>query len=238
MSTIPMIIIDPGHGGYDPGGGSNNFFKEKDKNLQISSYQKERFDELGIPSVLVRSTDETLGPKERVERINSISNNQNDILISNHINSGNSKGGEVIYSIRGNTTLPNLISQNLQNVGLPIRNVYTRVGKTNKDYYFILRDTPFNKAMIIEYGFATDKEDTNRLINEWQMLAEGVVKSIANYLNVPYKKPQFIYYTVKKNDTLYKLANTFNTTIKAIQETNNLKSDNLKIGQTLKIPNV
>ena len=24
------IIIDPGHGGYDPGGGSNQYFKEKD----------------------------------------------------------------------------------------------------------------------------------------------------------------------------------------------------------------
>ena len=28
-----QIIIDPGHGGFDPGGGSNNFFKEKDLNL-------------------------------------------------------------------------------------------------------------------------------------------------------------------------------------------------------------
>ena len=33
------VIIDPGHGGYDPGGGSNQYFKEKDINLLISKYQ-------------------------------------------------------------------------------------------------------------------------------------------------------------------------------------------------------
>ena len=54
------IIIDPGHGGFDPGGGSNNFFKEKDKALQISKYQKQRFDELGINSTLTRDNDELL----------------------------------------------------------------------------------------------------------------------------------------------------------------------------------
>ena len=32
------IIIDPGHGGFDPGGGSNQYFKEKDINLLISNY--------------------------------------------------------------------------------------------------------------------------------------------------------------------------------------------------------
>ena len=44
-----MIIIDPGHGGMDFGGGTNIYFKEKDKNLDISLYQYNRFKELGIP---------------------------------------------------------------------------------------------------------------------------------------------------------------------------------------------
>ena len=80
----------------------------------------------------------------------------NDILISNHINTGSSKGGEVIYSVRGTNALPNLIASFLKESGLPIRSVYTRIGKAGKDYYFILRDTPFNNAMIIEYGVHVD----------------------------------------------------------------------------------
>ncbi len=45
-----------------------------------------------------------------------------------------------------------------------------------------------------------------------------------------------INYTVKKGDSLYKIANKYNTSVSAIQNLNNLKSINLEIGQILKIP--
>ena len=80
-----MIIIDTGHGGFDPGGGSNIYFKEKDLTNKISQYQKKRFDELGIPSILVRTNDETLNPSDRINRIFNLGSKETDILISNHI---------------------------------------------------------------------------------------------------------------------------------------------------------
>ena len=46
----------------------------------------------------------------------------------------------------------------------------------------------------------------------------------------------YITYTVKPGDSLYKIANNYNTTVNAIKELNNLKSNNLSIGQQLKIP--
>ena len=173
-----QIIIDPGHGGFDPGGGSNNFFKEKDLNLLISKYQNARFKELGINSNLVRDKDETLTPKARIDRINSFSPTSSDILISNHINNGGDIGGEVIYSVRGNKVLPDLIANNLKTNNLKIRNVYQRKNRLGKDFYFIQRDTTPSNSIIIEYGFADNEIDTNRLRFEWPNLAESVVKSI------------------------------------------------------------
>lgn len=44
-------------------------------------------------------------------------------------------------------------------------------------------------------------------------------------------------YTVKKGDTLYDIAEKYNVSINDIKEKNNLKSNMLKIGQVLEIPN-
>ena len=43
-------------------------------------------------------------------------------------------------------------------------------------------------------------------------------------------------YTVKSGDTLYKIANKYNTTVNDIKKLNYLKSDSLSIGQILRIP--
>lgn len=222
-----QIIIDPGHGGFDPGGGSNQYFKEKDINLLISKYQNARLKELGINSKLVRSNDDTLTPKNRIDVIDSFNPTSSDILISNHINVGGDSGGEVIYSVRGNKELPNIIANNLLATGLKIRNVYQRKNRLGKDFYFIQRDTIPNNALIIEYGFADNELDSNRIRYDWPNLAEAVVKAIATYLNIPYKESNIITYVVKPNDSLYSIANKFNTTVENIKKINNLKSNEI-----------
>ena len=45
-----------------------------------------------------------------------------------------------------------------------------------------------------------------------------------------------ITYTVQKGDSLYSIANKYNTTVNEIESLNNLTSNNLSIGQQLKIP--
>ncbi|MDD4283205.1 MAG: N-acetylmuramoyl-L-alanine amidase, partial [Bacilli bacterium] len=60
-----MIVVDAGHGGDDPGATGNGIV-EKDLNLSISQYMANRFEELGIPFEMTRTTDETLSPTERV----------------------------------------------------------------------------------------------------------------------------------------------------------------------------
>lgn len=86
------IVIDAGHGGEDSGAVGNGII-EKDLNLKIANYMYDRFKSLGIPVKIIRSTDETISPNERVNRVlNAFGNSKDVIVISNHINAG---GGEV-----------------------------------------------------------------------------------------------------------------------------------------------
>lgn len=233
-----MVIIDAGHGGFDPGGGSNELFKEKDMALDISLYQYQRLKDLGIDVVLVRDNDILLTPNKRIEKIKSFNAGANDILISNHINSSSSgfKGAEVIYSINKSDKLPNLIASNIEEKGQSINRIFTRKNYKGNDYYFIIRDTQPIESIIIEYGFGTNNEDVKFLNSNYEALAEGVVKAIAEYLGYKYTLPYSINYKVKNGDSLYKISKTYNTTIDELKQLNNLTSNDLSINQIIKIP--
>ena len=89
------IVIDPGHGGNDPGASGNGII-EKNLTLDISKYMYDRFRELGVPVSITRIDDSTLTPTERVNKILSFyGSDPNVIVISNHINAGGAEGQSV-----------------------------------------------------------------------------------------------------------------------------------------------
>lgn len=228
-----FVILDSGHGGADPGGGSNKYWKEKNLSLKISKYQQNRLNNLGIPNALTRNTDIYLSPKERVDIINNYAKGKDAILLSNHINNGGGKGAEIIYAIKDTPVLGNYIADEIKKTGQNVRNVYTRKNSLGKDYYFILRDTPYSVSNIIEYGFADNEVDQNILLYNWPTLAESVVRAIATYYNVVYFPPNFTVYITRSGDSLYKIAKNYNTTVEKIMKDNNLKNANLQIGQEI-----
>ena len=76
----------PWHGGTDSGAVGGNV-KEKDLTLEIAKYMTEEFQKKGVPVTLIRNTDETISPDDRVKRIlNAYGDNSGVVVISNHIN--------------------------------------------------------------------------------------------------------------------------------------------------------
>ena len=70
---------------------------------------------------------------------------------------------------------------------------------------------------------------------------KSVTIQVGQILKIPTKSgtnPNTLFtYTVKKGDTLYNIAKRYNTDVQTIINLNNLKNNNLSIGQVLKIPN-
>ena len=118
-----QVVIDAGHGGTDPGAVSSSGVREKDLTLMISQYMYEEFQKRGVPVTLIRSTDETISPTERVNRVlEAYGDNPNVVVISNHINAAGSgiqgaEGAEVIYALRDNSNLASNILTALGNAG-------------------------------------------------------------------------------------------------------------------------
>ena len=149
-------------------------------------------------------------------------------------------GAEVIYALRNNDVFASKIARELENAGQNIRKYYQRRLPSNpaKDYYYIMRDTPNNETVIVEYGFADSTgDDVEQLKNTWENLAEAVVKAITEYAGGTYTLPnKGNYYIVKSGDSLWSISKKTDVSIAKIKELNNLKSNLLSIGQKLTLP--
>src|ERR1700722_16382919 len=95
--TRHFVMIDPGHGGYDPGTESSAGVMEKDLALQIATRLKTDLESRGIRAELTRSTDVFISLAERTR----IANNAGaDLFVSVHLNSSpnpDTTGIEVYY---------------------------------------------------------------------------------------------------------------------------------------------
>ncbi len=241
MNDKYRIVVDAGHGGVDSGAVSGNLL-EKDFNLQAANYMYNRFKELGVPVTITRDTDKSLTRAERINTMKSLGTDPNVIILSNHINAGGGEGAEVIYPLRSSSTLAKAILDEIGARGQVKRKIYQRSlpENPNKDYYYIMRDTPNATTLLIEYGFIDNSKDQVKLQNNLLNYAEGVVKAVSEYIGVPYSLPESEeigdVYKVKSGDTLYSIARKFNTTINELINLNNLATTNLSIDQELKLP--
>lgn len=237
--AIKKVVIDAGHGGDDPGTIANGI-TEKDYTLKISNYIHNRLDEMGVPNEMSRTSDVMLSASDRSKKIQSFYGNGSDVLVvSNHINAGGGDGAEIIYALRNNDKFAKKLATEFENAGQSVRKYYQRRLPSNpaKDYYYIMRDTPNNETVIVEYGFADTISDANLIKNDWEKLAEAVTKAIVEYAGGKYVAPLGSnYYTVKSGDSLWSISRKFGVTVNELKKVNNLSSNLLSIGQNLIIP--
>lgn len=93
--SVKVIVLDPGHGGHDPGAvGHVLKLREKDVNLSVCLKLKEMLErELGVTVLMTRSDDRFITLGNRTKFAN---NNQADIFVSVHTNASNNRSASGI----------------------------------------------------------------------------------------------------------------------------------------------
>ncbi len=218
---------------------NKNGIVEKDFTFTIAKYINERLNNIGIENFLIDENNTGLTDEEKVNIIkDKYGNGNNIIVISNRLNKGGKNGAEIMYPLRNNSKLASLIASNLEDAGQTVLKYYQlrNNSDTSKDDDYLIRNTANNLTIVIDYGYIDNTSDANFLKNNYEKLAEAVVKSIANYAGVSYSPANMEgYYIVKKGDSLWSIASKNNTTVDNIKKLNNLSSNNLSVGQVLKL---
>ncbi len=237
------IVIDPSHGGIDLGQVNNGKY-EKDIILDLSKYMENRLKDLGIDAFITRDDDVTLSYDDRINKIKrNYGDNSDTLIISNSLLANNGKGALIIPSVNEvNDNLEQNIKTQLEYEGLSPVNIKTKPlpSNNNKDANLIQRNFDNAKVIVLEYGNIDEDESYEELNKNIYNYAEGVIRAIAINYGLAYQEPSNIKnntHIVTKGESLYSIAQKYNTTIGALKSLNNLKNNILSVGQILKLPN-
>ncbi len=176
VSTVAMpvskkiIVIDPGHGGYDPGKtlGSNQV-EEKTINLQISLKLQALLEQGGAIVLMTRVDDSALANSkydDLSQRVYLANRSKAHVMISIHQNSyptSDVKGPQVFYESKSDKgkALAGILQDKLQsNLGIKKK----RDAKPNENYYVLKRTV--GPAVIVECGFMTNPGERKKLIDD------------------------------------------------------------------------
>lgn len=186
-----LVVLDPGHGGKDPGKVGADEELEKDINLAISLKVREKLEEDGMEVVMTREEDVMLSDgdadNKKLEDLNSrigiINEQQPAIAVSIHQNSYSDpavRGAQVFYfthSDKGKQA-----AEALQKELLEFDQENTRDIKAN-DTYYLLKKTEV-PTVIVECGFLSCPGEAELLTDEAYQaeLAGAIAKGIESWV--------------------------------------------------------
>ncbi|ASC73049.1 N-acetylmuramoyl-L-alanine amidase [Halomicronema hongdechloris C2206] len=182
-ATVPnervVVVIDPGHGGRDPGAVGIAGLQEKQVIFPISLRVRELLEQQGVQVVMTRYDDRTLELQTRVdiaERADA------DLFVSIHANAINLSRPDVngietyYFSAAGRRLAEVMHASMLSASGMNDRGV-------RQARFFVLRRTSM-PATLLEVGFVTGAQDAPRLSDPaWrERMAGAIAQGILRYI--------------------------------------------------------
>lgn len=196
-----VIVVDPGHGGADPGMLGLENLEEKKINLEVSLRLKRALEAKGFTVVMTREEDKGLYDEssknkksQDMQRRIALINEAGPVLtVSVHQNSyqdSSVKGPQVFYfqhSAEGEK-LAKAIQQSL-NTGLGVER--PREAKPNTTYYLLKKSE--GTLVIAECGFLTNPDEAALLQTEeyQEKVAAALEEGVVTYLEQEGKMPPF-----------------------------------------------
>jgi N-acetylmuramoyl-L-alanine amidase len=174
-----VIVVDPGHGGKDPGAIGIGGLREKDVILPISKRVAEILKQNGVEVVLTRKSDYFVSLQGRVD---IAERSDADVFVSIHANSAGANrpgvnGLETYYYESGQRLAQSVHRNILRSVNIKDRGV-------RKARFYVLRKSSM-PSILVETGFLTGREDASNLRNSLYQnkMAEGIARGVLQYLN-------------------------------------------------------
>lgn len=179
QSIRATVVIDPGHGGKDPGSQISTV-NEKNINLAVARLVARKLSQRGVSVLMTRNSDVFIELPDR-----AAAGRRADVFVSIHADSNPSSakvGHSVIYprtSEPRSVLLGRLIDQYLVSAGSP-----KYILRADNRGLLVLRQAQC-PAVLVEVGYLSNRAEAARLASAayQERLATGVANGILDYLS-------------------------------------------------------
>jgi N-acetylmuramoyl-L-alanine amidase len=173
-----IVVVDPGHGGPDPGAIGIGGLRETDIVLPIAQQVATLLEQQGIQAVLTRTGEYDLDLPPRVAMAQRMNAN---LFVSIHANAislsrPDVNGLETYYYSNGQRLARTIHNSILQSLDIRDRGVRTA-------RFYVLRRTSM-PSVLVEVGFVTGREDAAKLSDPTyrSQMAQAIARGILQYL--------------------------------------------------------
>ena len=174
-----VVVIDPGHGGKDPGAQSVLGYWEKDVNLKISNKLVNYLRQAGVEVVMTRDSDVYPTLEERAALANRVNA---DLFVSIHCDKNGDRvhRGFTLYRARSASSQTKkagrILENHLSNAGISSK------GLRSADYRVLVQTN--GPAVLVECGFMSNYDEAALLMDPWYQnkLARAIADEILEYL--------------------------------------------------------
>lgn len=172
------IVIDPGHGGADPGA-IGDYMYEKQATVDTAAIIAQKLESVGANVILTRTGDESISLEERAYLSNSYGA---DLFISIHYDSTPegvyATGTTTYYYADSDNYVADLINDELSK-NLPLPNNGSRFGN-----FLVLRENA-QPAILLELGYMNNPDDvaTFNTSHYQKLVADSILNALTDYFN-------------------------------------------------------
>ena len=181
------ILIDPGHGGKDPGASAASGLQEKEITLELSRLLRDKFANDDLEIEMTRDKDEYVKLLDRAGQANE---EDFEIFVSIHVNSSDNRdasGIEVLYASEKNVEIKEaeqkLLAKEILDAIIKETGAKSR-GVKNRSDLIVLNKTKCVSALV-EVGFLSNPQEYDKLTDDQYLdsLATGVYKGVKSYID-------------------------------------------------------
>jgi N-acetylmuramoyl-L-alanine amidase len=183
--TMPIIVLDPGHGNFDLGT-HNEFCEEKTLALSTALYVKTELVKMGYRVVMTRARDDYVPLKKRAQIANDT---KSQVLVSVHYNAAHNTaahGIEVFYpktAKQWKLKRSKMLAQSILRKMLSNTGAFSRGVKAGN--FCVIRETNM-PAVLVECGFITNAEECKKMIDPayQKVLARSIAEGLDEYFQM------------------------------------------------------